>query len=529
MLSQKQSDGCYHPVTFGSHSLTPSEKSYHSSKLEFLALKWIIMEHFKEYLTYSPFMVWTDNNPLTYVLMTPNLDTTGHRWVSALASFQFELEYQKGANNGAADALSQAPISHSWETIQSLLEGAIVGAADQGEVRASEELLEEHEHLSQEARVQAEKLAPMHIVDWEEAQESDAALAACHKWLHLRKDTPLPKRNAFLKECLGAEAETEQGKMFFHIHNSLVLNKGLMYMSTTPKGETEGVLTFVVPVGQHRMALNGVHCDASHQGQQRTLALTQEKFWWPMMAEDCRTIVRGCPHCRAFEGEVPKASLCPIRAYAALELVHLDYTSIESTMELNKPHVVKNVLVMTDHFMRYALAVVTKDQTAKTVAKVFYECFIAVFGAPAKVLSDRDVNFTSALVEELCAAFGIQKCQTTAYHAQCNGQVECFHQMLFCMIGKLAHNKKVQWEQHLLELLQAYNSIWSTVTGYLLRYLMFGRHPHLPVDYYFLTVSTFECSCCMPAYMMEVRRWFKEAYAEDHLQTNCEAEKQKWY
>ena len=60
-------------------------------------------------------------------------------------------------------------------------------------------------------------------------------------------------------------------------------------------------------------------------------------------------------------------------------------------------------------------------------------------------------------------------------------------------------------------------------------YLMFGRHPHLPVDYYFLMVSAFECSNCMPAYMMEVRRCFKEAYAEAHLQMNCEAEKQKWY
>ena len=57
VLSQKQSDGCYHPVTFRSCSLTPLEKNYHSSKLEFLVLKWSVMEHFKEYLTYSPFVV----------------------------------------------------------------------------------------------------------------------------------------------------------------------------------------------------------------------------------------------------------------------------------------------------------------------------------------------------------------------------------------------------------------------------------------------------------------------------------------
>ena len=213
----------------------------------------------------------------------------------------------------------------------------------------------------------------------------------------------------------------EQGKMFFHICNSFVLNKGLMYVNTTPKGKTEGVLAFIAPVGQHCLALNRVHHDAGHQGQQQTLDLTQERFWWPMMTGDCHAIVSGCPHCQAFEGQVPRTPLCPIQVYAPLELVHLDYTSIESTMELNKPPVVKNVLVMTNHFTRYALVVVMKDQTAKTVMKVFYKCFVAVFGAPAKLLSNRGANFTSTLVEELCSAFGIQKCRTTAYHAQYNG------------------------------------------------------------------------------------------------------------
>ena len=312
--------------------------------------------------------------------MMPNLDATGHQWVGSLASFQFGLEYQKGAFKGTADALSWVPISHSQEMVQSLLERAIVGAADQGEVIASKDLLEEHERLSQEVRVQAAKLAPMHIVDWAEAQEAYGSLATYHKWLRLRRDRLLPKWDTLCKKCLGMKAETEQGKMLFRIHSSLVLNKGLMYMSTTPNSKMEGVLAFVVPVGQCHMALNGVHQDAGHQGQQRSMALAQERFWWPMMAEDCHAIVKGCPCCQAFEGEVPKAPLCPIRVYAPLELVHLDYTSIESTMELNKPPVVRNIFVITDHFTRHTLAVVMKYQTAKTVVKVFYECLIAVLG-----------------------------------------------------------------------------------------------------------------------------------------------------
>ena len=171
-LPQKRDDGHYHPIAFGSHSLTPAEKNYHSSKIEFLALKWSIMEHFKEYLAYVPFVVRTDNNPLTYILTTPNLDATGHRWVGALASFKFALEYQKGAGSGEADALSWVPICHNHEMVWSLMEGAIVGATDQGKAEANEKLLCEHVHLENEVWIQEAKLAAIHVVDWGEAQEA---------------------------------------------------------------------------------------------------------------------------------------------------------------------------------------------------------------------------------------------------------------------------------------------------------------------------------------------------------------------
>ena len=83
VLSQKQDDGKFHPVAYASRELKGEEKKYHSSKLEFLALKWAVTNQFREYLWYRPFIVRTDNNPLTYIMTTPNLDATGHRWVAA--------------------------------------------------------------------------------------------------------------------------------------------------------------------------------------------------------------------------------------------------------------------------------------------------------------------------------------------------------------------------------------------------------------------------------------------------------------
>ena len=107
ILQQVQEDGRYHPVAYASRALLGSEANYYSSKLEFLALKWAVTQQFKEYLMYQPFTIQTDNNPLTYVLMTPNLDATGHRWVWALAGFNFKLDYLRGADNRVANVLSR--------------------------------------------------------------------------------------------------------------------------------------------------------------------------------------------------------------------------------------------------------------------------------------------------------------------------------------------------------------------------------------------------------------------------------------
>ena len=133
VLSQKQAGRWYHPVAYGSWTLTAHEKNYHSTKLEFLGLKWAVTEHFKEYLPCQPFLVRTDNNPLTYIMTTSNLDSTGHWWVGALARFNLQLEYQKGQDNTTADVLSWITTCLSLEAVWSILDWVTLGAAHRAE------------------------------------------------------------------------------------------------------------------------------------------------------------------------------------------------------------------------------------------------------------------------------------------------------------------------------------------------------------------------------------------------------------
>ena len=106
ILYQTQQDGTDKVIAYASHSLKKSEWKYHSSKLEFLALKWAITDQFHEYLYGGTFQVHTDNNPLTYVLTTAKLDATGQRWVVSLANYNFMITYHSGKHNIDADALS---------------------------------------------------------------------------------------------------------------------------------------------------------------------------------------------------------------------------------------------------------------------------------------------------------------------------------------------------------------------------------------------------------------------------------------
>ena len=126
VLSQKQADGWYHPIAYASCVMNETEQRYHSNKQEFLALKWAVTEQFHEYLlpygkNRNEFVVHTDNNPLTYIFSSANLDAAGQHWVAHLTSYNFSQEYQKGKDNIVANFLSQMNECLPEEEVQEYL------------------------------------------------------------------------------------------------------------------------------------------------------------------------------------------------------------------------------------------------------------------------------------------------------------------------------------------------------------------------------------------------------------------------
>ena len=113
ILYQKQEDGKERVIAYASRTINKAERNYDAHKLEFLALKWAVTDRFHEYLYGATFKVFTDNNPLTYILSTTKLDAMGHRWVASLGPYNFKLNYKPGKLNTDADSLSRI----NWHTV----------------------------------------------------------------------------------------------------------------------------------------------------------------------------------------------------------------------------------------------------------------------------------------------------------------------------------------------------------------------------------------------------------------------------
>ena len=169
-----------------------------------------------------------------------------------------------------------------------------------------------------------------------------------------------------------------------------------------------------------------------------------------------------------------------INATYPMELVHMHYLTIDATEGGKDVH----ILVITDHFTRYAQAIVTSLQTAQCTAQNLWDRFIVHYVLPEKILTDQGCNFESDLVKALCEIAQVKKIQTSGYHPQTNGQCKCFHSdtTLINMLGTLPEKPKSTWREQVPTLVHTYNCTRNNATGFSPYYLMFGCKLHLPID-----------------------------------------------
>jgi transposase InsO family protein len=455
-------------IAYASRKLKNNERNmdnYSSMKLELLGLKWAVAEKFKDYLYGSAFTVFTDNSALSQI-KTSKLATTETRWLALLATYNFDIKFKPGKKNAAADALSRNPLQSP-----DLMEAQCSRIPQKLACRLEAVL---HQQTSEVKEHQCTFMPGYTDEDISRLQQEDPEIARVLHWVNTCSIKPSHRQLSH---------EPKSVKKILSKWHQLQMKDHILYRKVLL--DCEEKLQLVLPHILHSPVMKMLHDVSGHQGFERTLALASSRCYWSSMVQDIERWCRNCERCSlAKSGPIVKTRTGHLIASKPLEVLAMDFTLLDKSSSG-----LENVLVLTDVFSKFTIAVPTKDQKAKTVARILVKEWFLRYGLPSCLHSDQGRSFENHVIQSLCSLYDMRKTKTTPYHPCGNGQCERYNRTLHNLLRTLSPDKKKKWPEYLPELCYIYNATPHASTGFAPYHLLFGREPRLPVDN-FLNLGT---------------------------------------
>jgi len=217
-----------------------------------------------------------------------------------------------------------------------------------------------------------------------------------------------------------------------------------------------------------------------HLGYKKTEGQLQRRMYWPTWRTDAQLWMKWCQPCAQYHrGAPPKqAELNPFPAGDVFETLSMDITGPHPRSRNGNEY----ILTVMDSFSKFAEAIPIRSHTATVVARRLVDHVFSRYGVPIRLLSDQGPEFESALMAELCRAYGIEKIRTTSHKPSTNGAIERFHRTLNSMLGKVVAESQRDWDEHVAPVMAAYRSTIHQSTGYSPNFLVYGRDNRAPID-----------------------------------------------
>ena len=219
----------------------------------------------------------------------------------------------------------------------------------------------------------------------------------------------------------------------------------------------------ILPIEFRAQAMELLHDQQAHQAVECTLQLVCERFYWSTLLQDITRWVKNCKWCQTPNGLYvdPDPAQGSIVANNPMDLLCIDFMKVY----LSK-YGKENVLVMTDSFSRFSMAIVMHKQQAKRVAKAlvdkwFYalvDKWFYVYGIPTRIHSYWGKSFDNKIIEQLCKIYGVKQSTTTPYNPPANSPCERLNHTLQNLLKTLPKDHKHNWPAHLSVLVFVYNA-----------------------------------------------------------------------
>ena len=422
ILVQRQ-DNQERVISYVSRLMSSAELNYSVSEKECLALVWAV-DKFKTYIWGNKVRILTDHHALCWLLKKRNLAGRLARWSLQLQDMDLEIVHRSGKLHHDADAFSrqQTALPEEETSIPMLL------------------------------------LPSLPNCDVAQAQQLSAWWGPIR--LALSESNPTRKTRRLIRH--------------------FELKDGVLFRRYLRDGQVLSLLCVPPPLVKDVIVNCHEATTAGHLGEKRTLDKIRLRYFWPKMSKQVIQHVRSCVECQMRKRtlERPAGFLTSINSNRPFERIGIDLIGpFPRSTTMNK-----HIIVAVDYFTKWVVVKAVPRATTAELVEFFVRKIVLQHGAPTFLISDRGKCFTADFTAKLLKAFETNHLLTTAYHPQCNGQVERFNHTFAQMLAMYVNTYHTNWDEYVDYVAFAYNTSRHESTGMTPFFALYGREAVLPVD-----------------------------------------------